>query len=129
MCYKAEEHTNIWSRDAQHLRHLNTLIDTIRWLAGYIHLKICKHKGLHVADKYYEHTAEKVINVKGTSGTWDASVITDQTILVNRPDIVPYDKIEKTCLLIDMAVPDDSNNDTKETEKLSKYKDQDYERS
>ena len=29
-----------------------------------------------------------------------------------------------------MAVPDDSNSDTKETEKLSKYKDQeDHERS
>jgi len=111
------------------LGHLNTLIDTIRWLAGYIHLTVCKHNGLHVTDKYYEHTAEKVINVKGTSGTWDVSVITDRTILVNRPDIVLYDKIEKTCLLIDMAVPDDSNNDTKETEKLSKYKDQDYERS
>jgi hypothetical protein len=28
-------------------------------------------------------------------------------------------KIEKTCLLIDMAAPDDSNVDTEDTEKLS----------
>jgi len=32
-------------------------------------------------------------------------------------------KKEKTHLLIDIAIPDDSNINTKETEKLSKYKD------
>jgi hypothetical protein len=34
-----------------------------------------------------------------------------------------HDKTEKTSLLIDTAIPDDSNINTKETEKLSKYKD------
>ena len=38
-------------------------------------------------------------------------------------DIVLLDKKEKTCLLIDIAIPDYSNFNTKETEKLSKYKD------
>jgi hypothetical protein len=32
-------------------------------------------------------------------------------------------KREKTCLLIDMTTPDDSNIDTEDTEKLSKCKD------
>jgi hypothetical protein len=36
---------------------------------------------------------------------------------------VGRDKKEKTCLLIDIAVPDYSNINTKETEKLSKYRD------
>jgi hypothetical protein len=40
-----------------------------------------------------------------------------------RPDAVLHDKTEKTCLLIDVAISDDSNVDTKEAEKLSKYKD------
>jgi len=30
---------------------------------------------------------------------------------------------EKTCLLINIVTPDNSNSNTKETEKLSKYKD------
>jgi len=34
-----------------------------------------------------------------------------------------HDKTEKTSLLTDTAIPDDSNINTKETEKLSKFKD------
>jgi hypothetical protein len=37
---------------------------------------------------------------------------------------VLHDKTEKTCLLIDVAIPDDSDGNTKETKKLSKYEDQ-----
>ena len=44
------------------------------------------------------------------------------TILVNWPDTVLHDKKKKTCPLIDIAKSDDSNGNTKETEKLSSYK-------
>jgi len=37
---------------------------------------------------------------------------------------VLYDKKDNTCLLTDIAIPDDSNFNTKETEKLRKYKGQ-----
>ena len=52
---------------------------------------------------------------------WYVPVITDRTILANPPDLVLHDKKEKICLLIDIAIPDYSNLNTKETEKLSKY--------
>jgi hypothetical protein len=51
---------------------------------------------------------------------WDIPVITDRTILANRPDTVTHDTKEKTCLLINIAISDDSNVNTKETEKLNK---------
>ena len=54
---------------------------------------------------------------------WDVKVITRRTILANRLERVLRGKEEKTCLLIDIATPDDSNVNTKENEKLSKYKD------
>jgi hypothetical protein len=54
---------------------------------------------------------------------WVLPVITDQTILAHRSDTVLHDKKEKTCLLIDIATPHDSNVNIKEAEKLSKYKD------
>jgi hypothetical protein len=53
---------------------------------------------------------------------WDVPVITDLTVLANRPDTVLYDNKEKTCPLIDIAIPDNPNINTKEAEKLSKYK-------
>jgi hypothetical protein len=58
---------------------------------------------------------------------WDILVITDQTIPANRPDILLHDRIEKTCLLINIAIPDGSNFNTKETEKLGKFKDMEIE--
>jgi hypothetical protein len=54
---------------------------------------------------------------------WDVLVIKYRTILANRPDIMHHDKKEKTCLPIDTAISDDTNFNTKETDKLSKYKD------
>nr|XP_027216708.1 uncharacterized protein LOC113809340 [Penaeus vannamei] len=55
------------------------------------------------------------------------SIQTDTEIKANRPDIVVKDKKERTCLLIDMAVPTERNTSIKTTEKLSKYKDVDIE--
>jgi hypothetical protein len=48
---------------------------------------------------------------------WDVPVITDQTILTNRPDIILHDKMEKTGVPIDIAAPDDSNVNIKEIRK------------
>jgi hypothetical protein len=76
---------------------------------------------LQLTEKYYEHIPERVINVSGTAIMRGIPVITDRTILANGPDIVLCDKKEKTCLLIDIAIPDDSNIIIQETEKLSKY--------
>jgi len=58
---------------------------------------------------------------------WDIPAITDRNIPENRSDVALHDKKENTCLLIDIATPDDSNFNTKENEKLSKYKDLDIE--
>jgi hypothetical protein len=102
-------------------RHLNTIIRHNR-VAGYINWTICKHMGLQVTDRYYERISERVIDVNGTTIMWDVPVITDRTILVNRPDIALHDtEKDKSCLLIDIAMPDDSDLN-KATKKLSRYK-------
>ena len=53
---------------------------------------------------------------------WDTLVITDRTIQANQPDKVLQDK-KPICPLTDIAIQDDLNINTKETEKISKYKD------
>ena len=64
-----------------------------------------------------------VMNVNGTTVMWVDPFSTDETILPNQPDTVLHDKKEKTYVLVSIAIPDDSNVNTKESEKLSKYKD------
>jgi hypothetical protein len=54
---------------------------------------------------------------------WAVPVSTDRTILANRSDILLHDKKEKTCMIIQIAIPDDWNVNTKETENLNKYND------
>ena len=43
------------------------------------------------------------------------------TILANWPDIVLKNKKDKTCLLIDIIIPLNTNTSVKTTEKLTKY--------
>jgi hypothetical protein len=54
---------------------------------------------------------------------WNFPVITGQKILAKRTGAILHGKKEKTCLVIDVAVADDTNFNTKERGKLSKYKD------
>ena len=48
---------------------------------------------------------------------------TDRSIQANRSDIEIKEKTERTCQLIDMSIPSDSNVSAEEFERLSKYKD------
>jgi hypothetical protein len=79
--------------------------------------------GLRVTDRYYEPILERVLNVNGATITWDVLFITDSTIVPNRPDIALHDKIDKICVLNEIAMPNDSSVNTKKNEKLSKDKD------
>jgi len=50
-------------------------------------------------------TPGKVINVNSTTIMLDV-LVSKYRILANEPDILLHDKKEKTCLLINRAVPD-----------------------
>ena len=92
-------------------------------IGRYIHWKICKEFNIPVTDQWYKHTPADVVENESTTVLWDFSIHTDREIRANRPDIIVKDKTNKVCLLIDVAVPSDSNVSIKEFEKKSKYKD------
>ena len=48
---------------------------------------------------------------------WNQAVHTDREVTANRPDIIIINKKEKTCTLIDVAIPADRNVVQKEAEK------------
>jgi len=50
------------------------------------------------------------------------TVHADREVTANRPDRIVKNKIEKTCKLIDVAIPADRNVVQKEAEKKLKYK-------
>ena len=63
------------------------------------------------------------MNVRKWTILWDKTIFTDREILANRPDIIVHNKEEKSCLIIDISVPDDPNIIQKEAEKMNKCKD------
>jgi hypothetical protein len=53
---------------------------------------------------------------------WNQGVHTHREVTVNKPDILIKNKKEKTCVLIDVAMPADRNITAKEAQKKLKYK-------
>ena len=53
---------------------------------------------------------------------WNQAVHTDREVTANRPDIIIRNRKERTCTLIDVAIPTDRNVVHKEAEKKLKYK-------
>jgi len=53
---------------------------------------------------------------------WNQVVHTDREVTANRPDKIIKNKKEKTCTLIDVAIPADRNDVQKEVVKKLKYK-------
>ena len=54
---------------------------------------------------------------------WDFSFQTDHVIEARRPDLFVVDKKERSCKIIDFAVPEDSRIEEKEKDKIEKYQD------
>ena len=53
----------------------------------------------------------------------DFSIQTDHVIQPQRPDLVAVDKKERSCKIIDFAVPTESRIEEKEKDKIEKYQD------
>jgi len=88
--------------------------------ATYLHWNICKEFNIDTKSKWYEHEPQTVSEKDHITILWGLSIQTDREIKAKRPDIVIKNKKEKSCLLIDMAIPTNRNTSVKVTEKLSK---------
>jgi hypothetical protein len=121
VCYKTEEQMKHIVAGCTKLAPCD-YTNRLNKVAGYIHWMICKHMGLQVTYKYYEQIPEVAIHFKSTIVMCDVPVLIGRVIIANWPDIVLHDKKENTCLLTDIAIPDGSYLNTKETEKLRKCK-------
>ena len=92
-------------------------------VAKFIHWTLSKHYEIPHTKKWYKHTPEPVVEGKNVTILWDFTVHMDRKIDANRPDIIIKNHEERTCIMLDVAVPSDQNISLKEFQKLSKYKD------
>ena len=77
--------------------------------------------GIETTDKWYTHMPKPVCEEGDVTVLWNQVVHTQREVTANRPDIVIKNKKEKTCTLIDAAMPADRNVVQKEAEKKLKY--------
>ena len=88
----------------------------------YLHWWICKDRGMVVSEEWYKHMPQASTDIGDTTVMWDIKVRTDKHIRCNKLNIIMHDKKNKTCQIIDAAIPLDQNINLKTAEKLTKYK-------
>jgi hypothetical protein len=59
--------------------------------------------------KWYTHMPKPVYEEGDVTVLWNQAVQTEREVTANRPDIIIKNKREKTCTLIDVAIPADRN--------------------
>ena len=92
-------------------------------LGKIVHWKLARKCNFEAGDKWYEHEPESVLENEDYKILWDFSIQTDHVIEARRPDLVVVDKKERSCKIIDFAVPGDSRIQEKEKDKIEKYQD------
>ena len=97
-----------------------------RWhdnLGKIVHWRHARKCNFETGDKWYEHESESVLENEDYKILWDFSIQSDHVIEAQRPDLVVVDKKERSCKIIDFAVPGDSRIEEKEKDKIEKYQD------
>ena len=92
-------------------------------VARALHWDLCRVYDIQTTQKWYEHQPEGVLEKENVKILWDFNIKTDNEIQARRPDIVIHDKSNKSCYIIDVAIPGDARVAQKEAEKIDKYSD------
>ena len=92
-------------------------------VAALIHKQICEFYDIYTCEKPWLYNPQPVVSSNHVKILWDVDIRTDRIISAHRPDIVVHDSLERSAILIDVAIPADVNIVDKEREKILKYVD------
>uniref|UniRef100_A0A2A4JL63 Reverse transcriptase zinc-binding domain-containing protein n=1 Tax=Heliothis virescens TaxID=7102 RepID=A0A2A4JL63_HELVI len=93
-------------------------------VAKIIHQQLAlQYKLVDLEVPYYKYAPDPVLENDHVTLYWDRSIITDRTIVANKPDIVVIDRLARRAMIVDVAVPHDENLVKAEKEKQIKYLD------
>ena len=84
------------------------------WVGKVINWDLCKKLNFEHTTKWHMHKLESVLENETHTILWDFEIKTDQLIPVRRSDLVLINKKERTCQLVDFAVPADHRVKLKE---------------
>ena len=76
---------------------------------------------LRRSEKWYEHAPESVVENEEVKILWDFMIQCDREIKARKSDIVLVNKNERSCAIIDIAIPGDTRVSEKEKEKIERY--------
>ena len=89
-------------------------------VGGIMYRNVSAEFGLEVPGPRWK-TPPEVVENKQAKILWDFWIQTDKMVIANQPDIVLVDKHQRTAVVIDVAIPSDSNIRKKEHEKMERY--------
>ena len=90
-------------------------------VAKKLHWGLCRKNGFKCGNKWYEHKPESIGGNNNVKLLWDFNIQCDNIIEARRPDIAILNKIDKSCIIVDVSVPEDSRIKNEEKEKIEKY--------
>ena len=71
--------------------------------------------------QWYEHAPEDVVENEEVKILWDVMIQCDREIKAKKLDVVVVNKNERSCAIIDMAIPGDIRVGEQEKEKIERY--------
>jgi hypothetical protein len=74
-------------------------------VSAHLHYSICRALGIEMTDKWYTHMPNPMYEEGDVTVLWNEAVHTAREVTANRLDIIIKNKKEKTCTLIDVAIP------------------------
>ena len=90
-------------------------------VARIVHWKLCGKYNLKRSEKWYEHAPEGVVENEDVKILCDVMIQCDREIKARKPDIVVVNKNERSCAIIDIAIPGDIRVSEKEKENIQRY--------
>ena len=90
-------------------------------VARMIHWKLCEKFNLKKSEKWYLQNPQTVSEKVNHKLIWGMNIQCDNIIMVRRPGITTVNKMEKTAIIIDVAIPGDKIIIDKKNERIEKY--------
>ena len=90
-------------------------------VARMIHWKLCEKFKLKKSEKWYLQNPQTVSEKVNHKLIWGMNIQCDNIIMERRPGITTVNKMKKTTVIIDVAIPGDKIIIDKKNERIEKY--------